>query len=537
MLKCKVFWCFAIPVLATLSLGHTTLFVYLFGAIEEVVIQQALVDATGSARRYEEFLRREPSESESILQTSPLEGEHMKLARYHLSEFANPINSQADQFQTRAWSYLARNPGKVWHERGEIEERAQLRVAIANKSAVDTCIECLHTSSDVPGSSKDPIEGLTFVTRDVTELLERAHAAIFSGVWILVMTTVVFLSVAYLIFRTVIVNRLQNILTGLTSFVREFAEPSGQHTDLLNDRSLDEIGVIADATNLAICTARAVTAQIAGLAERLNEAAEQMSFRAAELREKGHQQELDANEMTKAMKEMGARGSEVADSTASVAQSMQTADTELGSCKQVVTISLVAIENLSQHIQRSAESVDEMFDSCNTISSVASVITGIAEQTNLLALNAAIEAARAGEQGRGFAVVADEVRELAVRTQNHATEINAMLKQLQTHAHLTVEAIGEGREHAEQSVAQANMAGGALRAIEEAVRNSHDQVREIADLTEQQNQHALALVRNARSAQDTNAMALREVDASLSASKELRDCARRLTTMVEQFRL
>jgi len=176
-------------------------------------------------------------------------------------------------------------------------------------------------------------------------------------------------------------------------------------------------------------------------------------------------QQSETSQVATAMNEMAVSVQEVARTAANTADATRKADTEAQSGKQVVTETIDAINSLAGEVEKAATTLSNLEADIGNIGAIVDVIRGITEQTNLLALNAAIEAARAGEHGRGFAVVADEVRTLAARTQSSTHEIEEMVGRLQTGANAAVAVMDEGRESAKTSVEKAASAGAALDSI------------------------------------------------------------------------
>lgn len=176
-------------------------------------------------------------------------------------------------------------------------------------------------------------------------------------------------------------------------------------------------------------------------------------------------QQTETSQVATAMNEMAASVQEVAQTAANTAEAARNADSEAKAGKVVVNEAMGSIESLANEVEKAAETLNALEADIANIGAIVDVIRGITEQTNLLALNAAIEAARAGEHGRGFAVVADEVRTLAARTQSSTHEIEEMVGRLQSGAVAAVTVMNEGRESAKTSVEKAAQAGTALDSI------------------------------------------------------------------------
>jgi methyl-accepting chemotaxis protein len=192
---------------------------------------------------------------------------------------------------------------------------------------------------------------------------------------------------------------------------------------------------------------------------------------------------------------------------------------------------------LAKDVEEVADVIQKLESDSNNIGGVLDVIRGIAEQTNLLALNAAIEAARAGEQGRGFAVVADEVRTLAQRTQQSTEEIQHMIEQLQSGANNAVQAMKLGRDRAESTVQQAMQAGESLDAIKAAVGTITDMNTQIASAAEEQSAVAEEVNRNIINISDVAIKTTENVNETAEASAKLSQMAMQFSSLVHQSKL
>ncbi len=227
--------------------------------------------------------------------------------------------------------------------------------------------------------------------------------------------------------------------------------------------------------------------------ERIGNYANEVAAAAAELSQINdatdqgvQQQSLQMDSAAIAMNQMTTTVDDVARNTQEAADNVQETLGEVRKGKEVVGSTITAIEILAGNVSRTAEAMDALRGDTESIGSILQVIRDVAEQTNLLALNAAIEAARAGEQGRGFAVVADEVRTLASRTQKSTTDIQSMIERLQTSARSAVEVMEESRQGASRSVEQAVEAGSTLDRITQSVLSINGMTQQIASATEEQ---------------------------------------------------
>lgn len=197
-------------------------------------------------------------------------------------------------------------------------------------------------------------------------------------------------------------------------------------------------------------------------------------------------QQSETAQVATAMNEMAASVQEVARTAAGAADAARNADNEAKAGKQVVLDTMGSIDSLAGEVEKAAQTLTNLETDISNIGAIVDVIRGITEQTNLLALNAAIEAARAGEHGRGFAVVADEVRTLAARTQSSTHEIEEMVERLQSGAQEAVTVMSEGREQAKTSVEKASSAGAALDTITGMISTMDEMSAQISSAANEQ---------------------------------------------------
>ena len=258
----------------------------------------------------------------------------------------------------------------------------------------------------------------------------------------------------------------------------------------------DEIHYIADSFNAMSAQFEQLIQEIVQATTQLASAAEEMSGVARHSAHNIQQQHSETDQVATAMNEMSATVQEVSGSAGNASSAARDTDEQAKRGSSVVGKAARSISDLAGEIDRSSEGVQRVSKDSEAITSVLDVIKGIAEQTNLLALNAAIEAARAGEQGRGFAVVADEVRTLASRTQQSASEIGDMIDHLHDGVDEAVQMMDRSREHAHKGVALVQEAAEALDAITGAVTTVSDMNTHIATAVEQQSATTEEINRN-----------------------------------------
>ncbi len=266
-------------------------------------------------------------------------------------------------------------------------------------------------------------------------------------------------------------------------------------------------------------------------------ASEQMTSVTENSKRSLNEQNAQTEQVATAMNEMVVTIQEVARSASSAAESANSADSEAATGNQVMAESITSINTLAQEVQRTFDFITKLKEESDSIGAVLDVIRGIAEQTNLLALNAAIEAARAGEQGRGFAVVADEVRTLASRTQESTQEIQDMIERLQAGANEAVNVMQEGRNRAEISVGQSAKAGNALQSIASVVDNIKDMNMHIATAAEQQSATADEINRNVVNISNFANETASGAEQSAKAAEDLSHLAIQLQDIVKRFKV
>lgn len=319
--------------------------------------------------------------------------------------------------------------------------------------------------------------------------------------------------------------------------MREISEGEGDLTRRLDESGNNEISRLASAFNNFSEKVRLMVSQVYGSTTQLSSAAEEMSVIVQETNQATQQQQTETSMVVTAMNEMTATVQEVARHATDAAEAANNADKFSAEGKQVVTNTMQAIENLSSEVYSASTVIAQLEKDSENIGAVLDVIKGIAEQTNLLALNAAIEAARAGEQGRGFAVVADEVRTLASKTQQSTQEIQEMIEKLQSGAHSAVKVMNDGRAKAESSVEQAAKAGASLESITSAVSLIKDMNMQIATAAEQQSSVAEEINRNIVNISNIVDQSVDNAGQTATSSDELAKLSSELQLLVNQFKV
>lgn len=272
-------------------------------------------------------------------------------------------------------------------------------------------------------------------------------------------------------------------------------------------------------------------------ATSLSNSAGELSIITTETNQAIQQQQQETEQVATAINEMAATVHEVATHAEEAASAAQSADKATTEGQKVVNDTIAQIDFMAQDIENATAVIQRLKEESENIGSVMDVIQGIAEQTNLLALNAAIEAARAGEQGRGFAVVADEVRVLASRTQQSTQEIQAMIDKIQAGSTDAMKAMEESKNRTQATVSQAATAGESLKLIAEAVANISEMNIQIASAAEEQSAVAENINQNIVSINEVANVTSRGATQTATSSESLASLADSLQALVARFKL
>ncbi|MCW9025273.1 MAG: methyl-accepting chemotaxis protein [Gammaproteobacteria bacterium] len=297
----------------------------------------------------------------------------------------------------------------------------------------------------------------------------------------------------------------------------------------------DEAGQVMLAFKYLQAESGGIIGRVADSSGDISTQADSLEAAIAHSHENVTNQHAETDQVATAITEMSASIQEVAANAQLTADSAARANDETFTSKQVVSSTMTAIHDLAEEVEQASNVIKKLEEDSNNISTVVNVISGIAEQTNLLALNAAIEAARAGEQGRGFAVVADEVRTLANRTHESTKEIQIMIENLQAGTQQAVTVMDKSRSQAEISVTKGNEATASLDAITDAVGSINDMSTQIAAAVEQQNAVAQEVNQNIVNIRELSESTVAGLEQTQSSSKIMTSQSSSLVKLADQF--
>lgn len=326
-------------------------------------------------------------------------------------------------------------------------------------------------------------------------------------------------------------------LGSLLKSLKDIASGDGDLTKRIKKTSDDELGDVVDWFNLFVDKLHESINDVVKSIKPLSELSSDLDALTTETLHISSQQNLATEEVSMVVEDLVASVQNVSNNASSASQAANEADEAAQGGREIVDKTVASINGLAAEVERAGEVIRKLESDTENVGKILDVIKGIAEQTNLLALNAAIEAARAGEQGRGFAVVADEVRTLASRTQDSTQEIQKVIEELQTAARSAVEVMGQSKVRAQTSVDQAAQTGESLAAITERIGSISQMNMQIASAAIEQERAALSIKDNVTGIKETSESTMRSIQKVEAASTSLIDVSSDLERVTSEFKV
>ncbi|WP_199460242.1 methyl-accepting chemotaxis protein [Vibrio owensii] len=377
---------------------------------------------------------------------------------------------------------------------------------------------------------KDAIEAKQKTLKtDIAAAAFRAEVILEAGIAIVILAA---LGMVALLLKTVVtpINDIKEAMV-------QIASGEGDLSQRISINSQDEIGLLAGGFNQFVTKIQATVSQVVESSNTLRQEMNNLNALTATIADSTVGQQRDSEAVAAAVHEMQVTSRNVSDSATEAALASQTANEELSNTNVILEQTVAAIRDLAGEIESASQVINTLDNDVSNIASVLDVIRGIAEQTNLLALNAAIEAARAGEQGRGFAVVADEVRSLASRTQKSTGEIQAMIEKLQAGAAQAVEVMQGSKTSSEDTIQSAGLATESLAEILNAIARMNEMNAHIATAAGQQSSVSDEVNSNVQGIADSSTSIVDVVSQAQQSLSMLSEQTQQLDKQVSQFRV
>ena len=441
--------------------------------------------------------------------------------------------------------FLGLGYGFLLDNKGQVLSHPNAKLNLKNTSDIfgtNTPLQSEFTQYEINGESKlisfTKISGIENVDWYLGVVIDKDKAYV--SVSNFGQTAVVFMVIgiiAIIIMMQLLLRYLMQPMNRLNDAIKDIAQGEGDLTRRLTVENDDEFGDLSHSFNIFIEKIQHSIDQVKESTEQLDTAIESLVSQTHSSLSMYDDQSKRTDSVAAAINQFSATSMDISSNAESASQLAKNADEHSTQNQEALSHSVATIHQLSANMEKAQQTINSLNTHTTSIGQVLEVIKGVSEQTNLLALNAAIEAARAGEAGRGFAVVADEVRQLAHRTQQSTQEIEDTVSQLQKGSNLAVELMKTSLQDSEKSVQQADAVGNLMSHVIQAIKQINDANHSVASATDEQNQVVKLLDTDIQTISALSIQGKANLNDTLNECTKLKQQFSALENMVQKFKV